>query len=588
MIKKRKWIIHTVYRPPSFDLALFFNELSNVLDRTFGKFENLLVLGDLNIGLSDQIKIPKSKKEFLHELCDAYDLHDLISEPTYITKTSESMIDLILTNYSRSFMHSKTIELGLSDFHKMTITAMKCTYTRQEPVKITYRDCTKFNKEKFAKDFASQSHNLQKDNLDTNTAYNNLIITLKNTSAVHAPMKHRLIRGNQAPFINKSLSRAIMHRSKLRNKYNRSKSTFDWIAWKNQRNLSVKLRRQAIGEHFKPKCKNGPMITKQFWKMVKPFISNKTNTDHNDIILIEDSEQIRDRQNVAEKLNEFFTDIIFISTGKQVIPLQETNHEEAIMDIITKYENHISISNIKRRNPESTFSFELTSTDEVEALIKEIKTNRPMGIYTIPPKILVLLKESISEPVKNIINLMVLEGCFPDQAKISSFTPAYKKGERTLKLTIDQSVFFLLSQNYLKNLCSSKCQTILKNYFQNIYQDLEEHVLMGLIESWKSTLDNREIIAALSMDLSKAFDCLQHDLIIAKLHAYVFDMQALKLIYCYLSSRIQSVKVKDAYSSTSTVLSGVPQGSLLGVILFNVKFNDIFNITDKVWALSFC
>ena len=134
------------------------------------------------------------------------------------------------------------------------------------------------------------------------------------------------------------------------------------------------------------------MNTKQFWKMVKPFISNKTNTDHNDIILIEDSEQIRDRQKVAEKLNEFFTDIIFISTGKQVIPLQETNHEEAIMDIIIKYENHISISNIERNNPESRFSFELTSTNEVDVLIREIKTNKPMGIDTILPKIRVLLK----------------------------------------------------------------------------------------------------------------------------------------------------------------------------------------------------
>ena len=73
VIKKRKWIIHTVYRPPSIDLALFFNELSNILDRTFGKYENLLILGDLNIDLSDQTKIPKSKKEFLHEPCDAYD-----------------------------------------------------------------------------------------------------------------------------------------------------------------------------------------------------------------------------------------------------------------------------------------------------------------------------------------------------------------------------------------------------------------------------------------------------------------------------------------------------------------------------------
>ena len=102
-----------------------------------------------------------------------------------------------------------------------------------------------------------------------------------------------------------------------------------------------------------------------------------------------------------------------------------------------------------------------------------------------------------------------------------------------------------------------------------------------MIENWKNALDNKKVIAALSMDLSKAFDCLQHDLVIAKLHAYGFEMQALKVIYFYLSNRFQSVRVKDTYSSANKIKPGVPQGSLLGVILFNSKFNDILDIIDE-------
>ena len=215
-VKKRKWMVHTVYRPPSSDSALFFNELSKVLDHSFGKYENLLILGDLNIDLNGQTKIPKPKKEFLHELYDTYDLYNLISESTCITRTCESIIDLILTNCSRSLMYSKTIESGLSDFHEMTTTMMRCTYTRQEPVKITYRDYTKFSKEKFISQFRAKKLKFKGHTLNTNTAYNNLIETLKEMLSVHPPIKRRLVRGNQAQFMNnKSLGGFHLARQNL-------------------------------------------------------------------------------------------------------------------------------------------------------------------------------------------------------------------------------------------------------------------------------------------------------------------------------------------------------------------------------------
>ena len=75
---------------------------------------------------------------------------------------------------------------------------------------------------------------------------------------------------------------------------------------------------------------------------------------------------------------------------------------------------------------------------------------------------------------------MVLEGCFPDQAKISSITPAYKKGERTLKTNYRPISILPAISKLLENLCSSKCQTMLKNYFQNIRQDLEEDMAVSM------------------------------------------------------------------------------------------------------------
>ena len=93
-----------------------------------------------------------------------------------------------------------------------------------------------------------------------------------------------------------------------------------------------------------------------------------------------------------------------------------------------------------------------------------------------------------------------------------------------------------------------------------------------MIEKWHQSLDKRGHYGALLTDLSKAFDCLSHDLLTAKLHAYGFDMRALRLLHNYFTNRSRRVMINSTFSSWEEILCGLPQGSILGPLLFNIFF----------------
>ena len=109
----------------------------------------------------------------------------------------------------------------------------------------------------------------------------------------------------------------------------------------------------------------------------------------------------------------------------------------------------------------------------------------------------------------------------------------------------------------------------------------KQHCLSVMLDKWSKALDNGKIAGALLTDLSKAFNCLHHELLIAKLEAYGFDQSSLSFIYSYLSDRKQRTKVNNSYSSWSNIKSGVPQGSILCPLLFNIYLNYIFYFVSK-------
>ena len=195
-----------------------------------------------------------------------------------------------------------------------------------------------------------------------------------------------------------------------------------------------------------------------------------------------------------------------------------------------------------------------------------------MSAGEVPIKI---LKESTFcfPELTNCINQSLTINKFPDTLKLSDITPVSilplvsKLSEKIMYDQLYEYIEYFLNQL----LCG----------FRKAHST--QHALFRILQKWQKGLDSGEFIGTILMDLSKGYDCLPHDILIAKLEAYGLDNDSLNLILDYLSFRKQRTKVGSAYSKWSKIRRGIPQGSILGPLLFNIFINDIFMFINVIF-----
>ena len=206
--------------------------------------------------------------------CISYNLTSMINKPTcYKNPDRPFCIDLILTNCPRSFQNSCVTETGLSDFHKMVVTVMKTIYRKVEPRILYYRDFKCFCNHSFKESLEKAIS--QNVGVGCDKIFEGFASSCNKILDNHVPLKKKYVRGNHSLFMNKSLSKAIMVRTSLRNIFLKNRSEENKINYNKQRNLCATLLRKSKREYYQKLSVENVCDNKNFWKVVKPLLPNK-------------------------------------------------------------------------------------------------------------------------------------------------------------------------------------------------------------------------------------------------------------------------------------------------------------------------
>ena len=329
-------------------------QLTPILDHYLCSYDNYLVIGDFN---------SEPDGEAMKEFCNNYNLTNLIKEPTcFKNPLNPSSIDLMLTNRAGRFQDSHTIETGLSDDHKMTVTVLKVFFQKQSPTIIKYKDYKNFNVYIFRNELHDKLSIIGED--ITYELFEMIFIYLLDA---HAPMKTKYIRANNAPFMNKVLSKAVMTRSRLRNKYLKCPSNDNKVNYKKQRNYCTSLFRKEKKTFYDNIDITLITDNKKFWRTVKPFFSEK-HFSRKKMVLVENENIVSNDREVADTMNIFFSNIVnnlYIS-GYKAGHFSYDDNQNHISNIICNYKDHPSIIRLREViNIEQRFHFTLTDVENI-------------------------------------------------------------------------------------------------------------------------------------------------------------------------------------------------------------------------------
>ena len=375
-------------------------------------------------------------------------------------------------------------------------------------------------------------------------------------------------------WISVGIIRSINHRNRLYKHLKQLKTdSFDYVIKKADfnrfRNVLKKTITHAKRLHFKRLFDQFKYNMKKTWKIISDSL-NKTS--HNTIpdTMIINGLDCTDKKQIADSFNAFF-----VSVGEQNNANIERHRESHYRDYLTD-------------QVEAQFTFRSISNSDTVRMIKNVKLSNSKGHDGISSDLLKLLGNAISKSITLIINQSLRTGIFPDKLKIAKVIPIFKKDSKKLiknyrpisVLPVISKIFEMANHEQLSDYFTTN-SLFCKQQYGFMKNASTELAALELIDRLLNQLNAQKIPTNLYLDLSKAFDSINHDILLDKLRYYGVTDGSIQLLKSYLSNRKQYVQIDGVMSSMQYIQTGIPQGSIVGPLLFSIYINDIVKCTEK-------